>query len=184
MKDEENKIDGSMEELLKRAVSTPSDDSSAKQREVGVGVSAKEQQTKKKLNKTQSKNESEKPAKDERAKKAFKRLTGWDDDESVSVSLRTIIGGDILAGRWFREHLTFLLFLVFLAILYVTNRYAYQKEMIDNRKLTLALEDRRLRAVVATSNLTEYTRRSNISTQLTDSTLKSSATPFYYLQTK
>lgn len=121
---------------------------------------------------------------DEKAKKAFERLTDIEDEESVSVNLRNIIGGDILAGRWFRRQLPFLLFLGVLAIFYVTNRYAYQKEIIDNKRLTLLLEDRRLRAVVATSDLTEYTRRSNIERHLSDTTLKSSPAPFYYLQTK
>lgn len=115
--------------------------------------------------------------------RTLRRLTGWDDDESISLNLKTVFGGDVLAGRWFRRHFFFLSFLVLLAIIYVTNRYAYQKEMIDNRKLILQLEDRRLRAVVATSNLTEYMRRSNISSQLSDTTIKSSPAPFYYLQT-
>ena len=121
---------------------------------------------------------------DEKAKKAFERLTDIEDEESVSVNLRNIIGGDILAGRWFRRQLPFLMFLCLLAIVYVTNRYAYQKEIIENKRLTLLLEDRRLRAVVATSDLTEYTRRSNIEMHLSDTTLKSSPAPFYYLPTK
>lgn len=121
---------------------------------------------------------------DEKAKMAFERLTDIEDEESVSVNLRNIIGGDILAGRWFRRQLPFLMFLCVLAIVYVTNRYAYQKEIIENKRLTLLLEDRRLRAVVATSDLTEFTRRSNIERNLSDTTLKSSPTPFYYLPTK
>ena len=178
MKDEQNSLDQGMEELLRRAEHPMAASSDTKE---GQLPKLDHKQTKKKQLPL-SEQGAEKNAVDEKAKKAFKRLTGWDDNESVNVSLRTIIGGDVLAGRWFRQHLTFLLFLVFLAILYVTNRYAYQKEMIDNRKLTLALEDRRLRSVVATSNLTEYTRRSNISVQLTDSTLQSSSKPFYYIQ--
>ena len=129
--------------------------------------------------------EEEKPKKitsDEKAHVAFEELTK--EEDSVSLSMRTIIGGDILAGRWFRRQLPFLMFLAVLAIFYVTNRYAYQQEIIENKRLTLLLEDRRLRAVVATSDLTEYTRRSNIERQLSDTTLKSSPTPFYYLQTK
>ena len=181
MKDEQNSRDKGMQELLRRAQHSV-------EKEVSTPVA---QEPKSSVNTKTTKiaddspeAETDQSSMDEKAKKAFKRLTGWDDNESVNVSLRTIIGGDVLAGQWFRRHLTFLLFLVLLAILYVTNRYAYQKEMIDNRKLTLALEDRRLRAVVATSNLTEYTRRSNISEQLPDTTLRSSSKPFYYIQSK
>lgn len=120
---------------------------------------------------------------DEKAKQAFEKLTGMDDEDAITVNFRTIIGGDVLAGRWFRRQLKFLLFLAGLAILYVSNRYACQRETIENIELTHKLEDRRLRAVVATSNLTEFTRRSNIQSKLQDSTLKSSPAPFYYLQT-
>lgn len=129
--------------------------------------------------------EEEKPKKissEEKAHEAFEELTS--EEDSVSLSMRTIIGGDILAGRWFRHQLKFLMALAVLTIFYVTNRYSYQQEIIENKRLTLLLEDRRLRAIVATSDLTEYTRRSNIEQHLSDTTLKSSPTPFYYLQTK
>ena len=181
MKDEQNSRDKGMQELLRRAQVPAGGENSTP--DTKGPKSSEPKQTKKKTDASLAA-EADSSAMDDSAEKAFKRLTDWDDNESVNVSLRTIIGGDVLAGRWFRRHLTFLLFLVFLAILYVTNRYAYQKEMIDNRKLTLALEDRRLRAVVATSNLTEYTRRSNISEQLPDTTLRSSSKPFYYIQSK
>ena len=173
-KDEQNSIDAGIEKLLRRA--------QQKKEKVSAKTALDENETKEKLSETEN-SSSDGDSRHDDAKKAFRKLTGWEDGASVNVSLRTIVGGDILAGRWFRRHLTFLFTLVFLAILYVSNRYQYQQEMIDNRKLTLRLEDRRLRAVVATSNLTEYLRRSNISSHLCDTTLKSSPEPFYYLQT-
>ena len=119
---------------------------------------------------------------DEKADKKVGKFSELEDDDTVSISIRTIMGGDVLGGRWFRRQFPFLLLLVMMAILYVTNRYAYQKEIIENRKLTHQLEDRRLRAVVATSDLTEFTRRSNIIKTVSDTTLDSSPAPYYYLQ--
>ena len=110
-------------------------------------------------------------------------LTDLDEDESVPLNFRNIIGGDILVSSLVRRQLFYLLFLCILSIIYVTNRYAYQQDIIEQKRLTHSLEDRRLRAIVATSNLTEYTRRSNIEQHLTDTTIQSTSAPFYYLHT-
>lgn len=113
----------------------------------------------------------------------LQNLTDLDEDESVPLNFRNIIGGDILVSSLVRRQLFYLLFLCILSIIYVTNRYAYQQDIIERRLLTLRWEDRRLRAIVATSDLTEYTRRSNIEQQLTDTTIQSTSAPFYYLHT-
>ena len=181
MCDEENKMDDGLKELLNRVQGN-----SEKTDESVEAEEKTEKETKKKFvvkNLFGKKKSRKKDESDEKAHKAFKQLTDLNDDKTVTVNLRTIIGGDVLAGQWFRRQVRFLLFLVVLAILYVTNRYAYQQEIIENKKLTLRLEDRRLRAVVATSNLTDYTRRGRIVENLSDTTLKSSKVPFYYLQT-
>lgn len=66
---------------------------------------------------------------DRKARKAFLRLTGGDDEqEHISMSLRSILGGDILAARWFRRQILYILFLSLLAIVYVSNRYACQQD--------------------------------------------------------
>ena len=51
-------------------------------------------------------------------------------------------------------------------------------------QLTEKLKDRRLRAVVNSSALIEYTRRSNIQDELSDSTLQQTKTPHFYLKLK
>lgn len=119
----------------------------------------------------------------ESTREMLQNLTDLDEDESVPLNFRNIIGGDILVSSLVRRQLFYLLFLCILSIIYVTNRYAYQQDIIERRRLTHCLEDRRLRAIVATSNLTEYTRRSNIEQHLTDTTIQSTSAPFYYLHT-
>ena len=103
------------------------------------------------------------------------------EEDSVDISLTTIIGGDILATRWFKRQLAFLFLLAILSVVYITNRYAYQQEKIERKKLTQTLEDRRKRAIVAECNLIEFCRRKNIESNLKDSTLRVSTEPCYYL---
>lgn len=61
----------------------------------------------------ESKAEKEK-AKNEKAAEELRKLTDNDDEEwsehRPNVSLRTILGGDILAGPWFRRQFLFILF--------------------------------------------------------------------------
>ena len=113
------------------------------------------------------------------AVKAIEQLAS--EEDSVDISLTTIIGGDILATRWFKRQLFFVFVLAILSVLYITNRYAYQQEKIERKKLTHELEDRRKRAIVAECNLIEFCRRKNIESSLKDSTLRVSTEPCYYL---
>lgn len=104
------------------------------------------------------------------------------DAESTDISLKTVLGGDLLATQWFRKQLPFILFLSVLALFYVSNRYSCQQETIDRKKLTNRLEDRRKRAIVAECNLTEFCRRSNIQSLLRDTTLRMSNDSYYYIK--
>lgn len=113
------------------------------------------------------------------AVKAIEQLAS--EEDSVDISLTTIIGGDILATRWFKRQLFFVFVLTILSVLYISNRYAYQQEKIERKKLTHELEDRRKRAIVAECNLIEFCRRKNIESNLKDSTLRVSTEPCYYL---
>ena len=103
------------------------------------------------------------------------------EEDSVDISLTTIIGGDILATRWFKRQLAFVFLLAILSVVYITNRYAYQQEKIERKKLTQTLEDRRKRAIVAECNLIDFCRRKNIEANLSDTTLRISNEPCYYL---
>ena len=49
-------------------------------------------------------------------------------DESSKISLRPILGGDILAGKWLGQQIWLILMVVVLTIFYVSNRYASQHE--------------------------------------------------------
>ena len=114
-----------------------------------------------------------------KAAKAIEQLAA--EEDTVDISLTTIIGGDILATRWFKRQLFFVFVLAILSVLYITNRYAYQQEKIERKKLTQELEDHRKRAIVAECNLIDFCRRKNIEANLSDTTLRVSTEPCYYL---
>ena len=71
--------------------------------------------------------------------------------------------------------------LVAMTIVYVSNRYSCQQEMIQSKLLTDTLLDCRYKALTRSSELKERTRRSYIEKSLTDTTLQTSNTPSFNL---
>lgn len=101
--------------------------------------------------------------------------------EDTDISLRSIIGGDILGSKWLKRQFLYIALLGGLSLLYVTNRYSYQHELIEHERLKSRLEDRRKRALVANSELTFFMRNVNIEENLPDTTIAPTVDPFYYI---
>jgi len=119
---------------------------------------------------------------DAKAARALKKLVDDEDDnESINISLRTILGGDILGGRWFRRNFWYLVLIAGMLVFYVSNRYYCQQEMIEGTRLRDTLQDRRYKALTLSGQLKELTRRSEIESQLADTTLKTATTTIYSL---
>lgn len=113
---------------------------------------------------------------------ALKKLVNEDEeDEPANISLRTILGGDILGGRWFRRNFWYLVLVAVLLVFYVSNRYYCQQEMIEGTRLRDTLQDRRYKALTLSGQLKELTRRSEVEKQLADTTLKTPTTTIYSL---
>jgi hypothetical protein len=104
--------------------------------------------------------------------------------EDSDITLRSIVGGDILGSDWFRRQFLYIMLIGVLSILYVTNRYSYQHELIEQTKLKSRLEDRRKRALVSSSELTTFMRNRSILENLPDSTIRPTVDPFYYINPK
>lgn len=119
-------------------------------------------------------------------REALRDLTSDDDmsgvDEHVKLSLSSILGGDILGGRWFRRQFWYIIMVVCMLIVYVSNRYACQQEMIQTKMLTDTLLDRRYKALTRSSQLKEKTRRSYIEESLADTTLQTPNNPSYVIK--
>ena len=122
----------------------------------------------------------------QKALRALRNLTADEDvtseEEHVKLTLSSILGGDILGGRWFRRQFWFIIMVVGMIIIYVSNRYACQQEMIQTKMLTDTLLDRRYKALTRSSQLKEKKRRSFIEESLTDTTLQTPNTPSFNLK--
>ncbi len=77
-------------------------------------------------------------------------------------SLKTILGGDILANDFFsRQAKLFILILVFI-LFYIHNRYSTQQQQIEIDRLKKVLVDIKYDALTRNSELMERTRQSRI----------------------
>lgn len=117
-----------------------------------------------------------------RARRALREMTATDEEAPVNLSLRSILGGDILAGSWFRRNIWFMLLLVGMMIFYVNNRYACQEALIEQTRLSDTLVDRRYKVLTCSSELKEKTRRGEVEENLRDTALGTSTTPLYRIE--
>lgn len=79
-----------------------------------------------------------------------------------NLSLREILGGDILTNGWLRRQMGLIVLCAFFAIIYITNRYSSEQEMIEIEKLKSELTDMRYRALTRSGELTVKTRQSQV----------------------
>lgn len=103
---------------------------------------------------------------------------------SSNFTLTKIIAGDILSSQILRDNIGLFFLIVFIVIIYITNRYTAQKYLIEIDKLNTELEDAKYRALASSSQLTEKTRESHILELLQnnkDSVLKVSDRPPYII---
>lgn len=94
-----------------------------------------------------------------------------------NVSLREILGGDILMNGWLKKQMGLILMCVFFAILYITNRYSSQQEIIEIEKLRTQLNELRYYALTRSSELTVKTRQSQVEASLRHTADSVLATP-------
>lgn len=96
--------------------------------------------------------------------KAFTESEGG--EERPNLSLREILGGDILTAGWLRRQMGLIVLCVFFAIVYITNRYSAELELIEIEELKDELTEIRYRALTRSSELTVKTRQSQIEKSL------------------
>lgn len=124
----------------------------------------------------------------EESASAFERLrqsvSEEDDMPASSLTLRTILGGDILYAEVLRKQLMTITLIVFFAIIYIAFRYQCQQDMISIDKLEVTLKDAKYKALSSSSTLTERCRESHVLELLKsnkDSLLKVSEQPPYII---
>lgn len=81
---------------------------------------------------------------------------------SSNFSLRKILGGDILTARIIRRQIWLVILVVFFVIIYISNRYSIQKDLIEIDQLQKELQDAKYKALSSSSQITEKSRESNV----------------------
>lgn len=84
------------------------------------------------------------------------------NNTSKLSSLKSILGGDILATSFLKRQTKLLILIMFLTVLYIDNRYNCQQELIEIDKLKKELTDVKYNALTRSSELMEKSRQSKI----------------------
>ena len=85
-----------------------------------------------------------------------------DPKPSQQLTLRTILGGDLLTTQLVRSQIWLFVLLVAYTIIYVAFRYQCQQDMITINKMEETLKDAKFRALASSSTLTEKCRESHV----------------------
>ena len=96
------------------------------------------------------------------AKTIMEQATEDENPQSASFTLRKILGGDFLTADIFRKQVWLILLITAFTMLYVSNRYSCQKDMLEINRLESDLQDARYKALASSSELTELCRESNV----------------------
>lgn len=112
---------------------------------------------------------------------AIKKFANEDEtDKAEAVTLRSVLGGDVLQSRFMMKQVVFVMFLAVLMIIYTGNRYASQQDAILIDGLQIELQTMQYNVLTISSELTNLTRQSVIEKQMKengDTTLLKSTTP-------
>ncbi len=156
-----------------------------------VDAEAKEQKAPKPTAKPEEKEKMDKasPASDDHEGMSLKEViqeqaTEDEMPQSSKLSLRKILGGDILNTAAIRRQIWLFVLITFFFIIYISNRYSCQQDIIEIDRLQKELLDAKYKALSSNSQLTEKSRESNVLELLKnnkDSTLKIASQPPYII---
>ena len=107
-----------------------------------------------------------------------------DNNPTTQLSLKTILGGDILNAELIRRQLWLIVIIVVFVIIYVASRYQCQQDIIKIANMETELKDAKYRALSISSKLTERCRESHVLQLLkenNDSLLQVSDQPPYII---
>ena len=130
------------------------------------------------------KKEAEKEEKVSALEMLKKSVSEEDNNPTTQLSLKTILGGDILNAELFRRQLWLIVIIVVFVIIYVASRYQCQQDIIKIANMETELKDAKYRALSISSKLTERCRESHVLQLLkenNDSLLQVSDQPPYII---
>ncbi|MCH4182581.1 MAG: hypothetical protein LKF48_05365 [Prevotella sp.] len=88
--------------------------------------------------------------------------TEYEAPLSSNFTLKKILGGDILNARFIRNQMGLILLIVAFIIVYISNRYGIQKDLIEISNLQTELQNAKYQALSSSSQLTERSRESQV----------------------
>lgn len=121
----------------------------------------------------------------EALKKIEETATEEDPRPSQHLSLRTILGGELLSTEMVRSQIWLFVLIVVFTIVYVAFRYQCQQDMLTIDKMEEQLKDSKFKALSSSSTLTEKCRESHvldILKQSNDSLLHQADQPPYIIE--
>lgn len=132
-----------------------------------LGKKAKEMKASQKPQDSQDSDNPKEPAKGEEHEESLKEAIAKQaiEDEaplSSSFTLRKILGGDILTAQVIRRQIWLIVLVVFFIIIYISNRYSIQQDMIEIDQLQEELQNAKYKALSSSSQITERSRESNV----------------------
>ncbi len=146
--------------------------------EVGTEISDEDKETEEKEDKADNGSE----VSDTQALKEAIQEQAREDERpfSSNFTLRKILGGDILTAQLIRRQIWLIVLIVFFVIVYISNRYSIQKDLLEIDRLNTQLKDAKYKALSSSSLLTEKCRESHVLEMLKsnkDSLLKMPSQP-------
>ncbi len=112
------------------------------------------------------------------------QATEEDAPLSAGYTLRKILGGDFLTAEVMRRQIGVIILIAFMTLIYVSNRFSCQQDLLEIAKLEKELIDAKYKALASSSELTEMCRESNVLEMLKnnkDSVLKIPTQPPYII---
>ena len=118
----------------------------------------------------------------------FSSLLSEDEEKQPEVRrLRDALRALSINGQWFKQQIGVICLIVLGVIIYITNRYKAQQEMMEEDRLRRELLDWKYRSITRRSELTFRTRQTKLEDMLNergDSTLKPGKTAPFILINK
>ena len=84
------------------------------------------------------------------------------DQKKKKMGLKSWLDGDMLLSPFLQRHLGLIILIFALIIVYVSNRYAFQREQVEIQRLRTELNDVKNEALARSGELMEKSRESNI----------------------
>ena len=170
---------------MKQDKEKPETSSPAEEQKTQVSEPAKTQEKAPASEKEKVQPEAPKPAPQASLKEVIaKQAIEEEVSGSTSFTLRKILGGDILTAQIIRKQIWLFMLIVVFIIIYISNRYSIQKDLIELDQLQKELQDTKYKALSTSSQITEKSRESNVLDMLKhskDSTLHIATQPPYII---